>query len=301
MVKFSIIIPVYNVEDYIEKCLDSVFNQTYENFEVIVVNDGTTDNSMDIVKRYDAKVINQKNQGLSAARNRGVKESSGDYIIFLDSDDYIDKDLLQKISENLSNNPMVVRYQAVDIIEKREENHYEEEFSNLTGKDAFSKIVKYHYVEPAWLYAINRKYYLNNKFEFRTGAYHEDFGLIPILIYKSSRVNSINYCGYCYVKREGSIMNDSSYEKNVKKMEDMIKHYDYLIGEANKIKGDNRVFKSFIANSVIMKLTTLNEEDYKKYLEILKKKKVFDNLLDNTLSRKIKKMLVKVSPKLYYR
>lgn len=91
MPKYSIIIPVYNVEKYIKKCLDSVFSQTDKDFEVIVVNDGTKDNSMDIVKKYDAKIINQKNQGLSAARNRGVKEAVGDYLIFLDSDDYWEK------------------------------------------------------------------------------------------------------------------------------------------------------------------------------------------------------------------
>ena len=77
MPKYSIIIPVYNVEKYIKKCLDSVFSQTDKDFEVIVVNDGTKDNSMDIVKKYDVKIINQKNQGLSVARNRGVKEAVG--------------------------------------------------------------------------------------------------------------------------------------------------------------------------------------------------------------------------------
>ena len=99
MPKFSIIIPVYNVEKYLKKCLDSVFNQTYKDYEVIVVNDGTKDNSMDIVKDYDVKVINQKNQGLSAARNAGVKKATGEYLIFLDSDDYWEKDLLKELSK----------------------------------------------------------------------------------------------------------------------------------------------------------------------------------------------------------
>lgn len=301
MVKFSIIIPVYNVEQYIEKCLDSVFNQTYKNFEVIVVNDGTEDNSIDIIKKYDVKLINQKNQGLSAARNNGVKEATGEYLIFVDSDDYIEKDLLEQINNNLENNPTIVRYQAIDVIEKREINRYEEEFYNKNGKDAFSAITEYHYVEPAWLYAINRKYYLENNFEFKTGAYHEDFGLIPLVIYKSEKVNSINYCGYCYLKRTGSIMNTTSYEKDIKKMDDMLIHYNYLMNEISKIKGDNKIIVSFISNSVIMKLLSLKKDDYKKYLKVLRDKKVFDNLLDNTLPRRIKKMLIKISPKLFYR
>ena len=93
MSKFSIIIPVYNVENYIKKCLDSVFAQTEKDYEVIVVNDGTKDNSMDIVKNYDVKIVNQKNQGLSEARNTGLKNAKGEYILFLDSDDYIEKNL----------------------------------------------------------------------------------------------------------------------------------------------------------------------------------------------------------------
>ena len=83
MPKFSIIVPVYNVEKYIKKCLDSINNQSFKDYEVIIVNDGTKDNSMDIVKDYNFTVINQKNQGLSAARNKGVEKAKGDYILFL--------------------------------------------------------------------------------------------------------------------------------------------------------------------------------------------------------------------------
>ena len=93
MPKISIIVPVYNVENYIKKCLDSIFDQTYKDYEVIVVNDGTKDNSMNIVNNYKVKIVTQKNQGLSAARNHGVEKAKGEYLIFLDSDDYLDKDL----------------------------------------------------------------------------------------------------------------------------------------------------------------------------------------------------------------
>ena len=84
MPKFSIIIPVYGVENYIKKCLDSVFSQTYNDMEVIVVNDGTKDNSMAIVNQYPVKIINQENAGLSAARNTGVTYATGEYLFFLD-------------------------------------------------------------------------------------------------------------------------------------------------------------------------------------------------------------------------
>lgn len=301
MPKFSIIIPVYNVEKYIKKCLDSVFNQTYKDYEVIVVNDESMDKSIEIAKKYKINLINQKNMGLSEARNNGIKQAKGEYLIFLDSDDYIEKDLLKEINKSLVNNPDIVRYQVKDITELGEKENKEIGFNEKNGQEAFELISKYHYVEPAWLYAVKRNYYLENNFKFKKGTYHEDFGLIPLMIIKSKKVNSIEYCGYCYVKRNNSIMNNNSYEKTLKKVEDTLKHYDYLMEEIEKIKNiDSSYFKSFISNSVILKILELKKEDYKKYLKILKEKRVFDNLLDNSLSRKIKKNLIKISPKFYY-
>lgn len=301
MPKFSIIVPVYNVEKYIKRCLDSIFEQSYDDYEVIVVNDGTPDNSMDIVKKYNVKIINQKNKGLSEARNIGVKKAKGEYIIFVDSDDYIEKDLLKNINKNLSNNPDIVRYQAIDVINDNKKEYHEKEFAECDGAKAFELITQYHYVEPAWLYAIKKDYYIKNKFEFKKGAYHEDFGLIPLIIIKSSKVNSIDYCGYYYVQRNNSIMTDLSYEKKIKKIEDVLNHYDYLIKESRKINKDLSYFKSFISNQVILKVTELNKKDYKKYIKILKDKHVFDGVLSNSLKRKVKKSILKLSPKLYYK
>ena len=282
MPKFSIIIPVYNVEKYLKKCLDSVFNQTYKDYEVIVVNDGTKDNSMDIVKDYDVKVINQKNQGLSAARNAGVKKATGEYLIFLDSDDYWEKGLLKELSKSLKNNPDLIRFQINEVYEDGKTISYpEESFANLSGTDAFKKIVKYHFVENACIYAIKRNYYIENKFEFRKDALHEDFGLIPLIIIKSKKVNSINYLGYNYLQRQGSIMSNKNYEKTKKKVDDMYLHYNYLIEEANKLDVDTTIFKSFVANSLILKITELNHRDYKFYLNIHQDNEYLKNVLQN--------------------
>lgn len=302
MPKFSIIVPVYNVEKYIKKCLDSIFNQSFKDFEVIVVNDGTKDNSMDIVKKYDVKVINQENSGLSEARNTGVKSAKGEYIIFLDSDDFIEKDLLKEINDSLKNKPDVVRFQIQDYKDGKVTNKYNEEpFKNLDGVEALKKITNYHYVENAWAYAIKRSYYEKEKFSFKKGTYHEDFGLTPLIIIKAKKVNSIDYLGYNYVQREGSIMSSKDYEKTKKKVEDFYNHYKYLISEVDKLKVDTTYFKSFISNSLILKITELKSNEYKEYKRKLKEEKVFDNTLSDTISRKIKKMLVKVSPKLYYK
>ena len=302
MKKFSIIIPVYNVEEYIKDCLESVKNQTYKDYEVIVVNDGTKDKSMDIVKNYDVKVINQENQGLSGARNTGAKEAKGEYLIFLDSDDWIDKNLLEDVSKVLDDEPDVVRFQIRETFENKDNIDYNEEpFDTCNGVEAFKKICSYHFVENAWSYCIKRSYYEKNHFEFAKGMIHEDFGLIPLVIIKADKVKSIDTVGYNYRQRENSIMSNTNYDKIKKRVNDFLKHYTYLMTEINKTKLDGTYFKSFIANSLILKITELKKEDYKEYKKILKEEKVYDYILSDTLKRKIKKILLKISPKMVYR
>ena len=298
MPKFSIIVPVYNVEEYIDDCLKSIKNQTFKDYEVIVVNDGTKDNSMDIVKKYDVEIINQENGGLSAARNAGVKKAKGEYLIFLDSDDYIEKDLLKKINDSLKDNPDVVRFQIKEVYPDKEIDFNEESFNTLNGVEAFNNIVKYHFIENAWCYAIKRSYYLENKYEFKKGTYHEDYGLIPLVIIKAPKVKSISYIGYNYRQRENSIMSSKDYKKTIKKVDDFYNHYKYLVKEIDKTNIDSKIFKSYITNSLLIKICELDNPEYKEYLNKLKEDKVFDNLLDDSVSRKIKKYLFKVSPKL---
>ncbi len=303
MPKFSIIVPVYNVEKYLKKCLDSIKKQTFKDYEVIIVNDGTKDNSMNIAKEYNFKIVNQKNSGLSVARNTGVKHATGEYLIFLDSDDYIEKDLLKEINKSLKNNPDLVRFQIKEVYEDKKENkeYNEEPFNNKTGEEAFRLITKYHFVENAWCYAIKKEYYKKEKFSFKPGTIHEDFGLIPLVIIKSKKVNSISYIGYNYLQRQGSIMNNDNYQKTQKKVNDFYNHYQFLLTEINKTKIESTYFKSFISNSLILKITELNKQDYKLYKRKLKKKKVYNNVLSDTLSRKIKKLFLRISPKIYYK
>jgi glycosyltransferase involved in cell wall biosynthesis len=91
MQKVSVIVPVYNAEKYIEKCISSVLNQNYKNIELILVNDGSTDNSLELMKKYNAIIIDKKNGGVSSARNEGLNRATGDFIMFLDSDDFLDE------------------------------------------------------------------------------------------------------------------------------------------------------------------------------------------------------------------
>ena len=111
----SVIVPVYNVEEYLDECLDSIRKQTYKNIEVILVNDGSTDKSQEICERYcqqDSRfyLINQENRGLSGARNRGIQESTAEFITFVDSDDVIKEDMLEQLMK-----PMTL--ENIDIVE----------------------------------------------------------------------------------------------------------------------------------------------------------------------------------------
>lgn len=308
MIKYSFIVPVYNTEKYLKKCLDSLVNQTYKDFEIIVVNDGSTDKSSSIISKYQKKykniiVIDKENEGLSMARNRGVQKSSGKYIIFVDSDDYVSNKLLEEVDKKIDDSD-ILRFQiATEDEEYIKINEYHEEgFESMCGYDAFKYLSSYHFVEPAWCYVIRKNYYIENKFSFKKGVYHEDFGLIPYVIYKARKVKSVDFIGYYYIQRNGSIMNNNDYKKTVKKAFDMLEQYKTMRLFAKNINRKNNLddyFLSYISNSVIVKARELKKDEKKVYINELKKLNVFDGVLVNTRIRRFKKYLMKHNLNLY--
>lgn len=306
MIKYSFIVPVYNTEKYLKKCLDSLVKQTLKDFEVIVVNDGSNDNSSEIIKKYqgkysNVKVIEQKNQGLSIARNNGVKKALGEYIIFIDSDDYIELDLLKQVDKNIDDID-VLRFQIYEEDENYENKVKVEEspFEIMNGTKAMKLLTNYKYVEPAWCYVYKKDYYIKNNFKFKKGVYHEDFGLIPYVVYKANKVKSISYAGYHYITRQGSIINSSSYDKTVKKAFDMLEQYkDLKIKVEIKERNLDNYFLSYISNCAIVKAKTLRKKERKEYIKELNKIKAYNDVLINSLGRKIKKYIMKISFELY--
>lgn len=302
MPKFSIIIPVYNVEKYIKKCLDSVMNQTFKDYEVIVIDDGSTDKSKNIVRKFDVKLIESNHIGVSEARNIAIKKAKGEYLVFLDSDDYWDKELLEKLNESSKNNPDLIRFQMRTVTDKGEKADYSEEaFEEKGGEEAFQLITKFHFVDAACCYAIKRAYYEKERFKFAKGRIHEDFGQMPLIIIKAQKINCISYVGYNYYRRTESIMNNPDYEWIKRKVGDFFYHYQFLNEEIEKTTLDSTCFKSFIANSMILKICSLKGKDYKEYKKKLTKAKVYNNILTDTLPRKIKKIFLKISPKIYFK
>lgn len=211
--KFSIIIPVYNVEKYLEKCLDSVLNQTYTDYEVILINDGSNDKSTDICRKYAVKYQNirlyeQNNQGLASARNLGVAKASGEYIIFMDSDDfYNSSSTLQVISEKAT---------IVDIVAFSGKYFFKNErvksFSNsniLTscmefynwGEEFLLDVLcqKEVYNWFSVTYAIKKEYWKKNMFNFPNSRY-EDEALMWYVLLRAQGICIIRQDLYFYRK-----------------------------------------------------------------------------------------------------
>lgn len=307
MVKFSIIVPVYNVEKYLEDCLNSILNQAYENFEVIVVNDGSQDNSQDIINKFvkkDSRVksFKKKNGGVSDTRNYGISKALGDYFIFVDSDDTINDRLLEKLNEEIGKNKDIdlVKYQ-IQMTDKEPVEEFKT-FEMLNGEEAFLELLKDDLFVSPVTYAYRLEYFKSKKFKYEVGRVHEDFGLTPLIVISADKVSAIDYVGYNYIVRENSIMTNNSIERLIKKNEDSLFHYDRMMEFIENKKFSDyttKIFKSYISNGLINRTVLLDDKLLKDYINELKSRKVGNNLIDDTLLRKLKKMLFKLSPSLY--
>ncbi len=304
---FSVIVPVYNVEKYLSKCLDSILGQSYNDFEIIVVNDGSPDNSQQIIDEYATKypqkikAFTKQNGGLSDARNFGIERACGDYILFVDSDDYISSQLLEVLNNKLTqNNVDVIRYNAQVIVANNQngETLFFPETDVINGTQALNKLIdNKQYFEPAPFYAYKRQYWQNNSFLFPVGKYHEDFGLIPEVIIKAKTFCSVNHIGYFYVQSDSSIMRTVNEQKDNQRAFDGLAHFDHLYCVCQNNITDKKVrdkFNSYIANSVIVRINFVYGDVKKQYLKELKKRKVYNLLLSDTFARKIKKIIIKI-------
>lgn len=227
--RFSVIVPVYNVELYLRECLDSVLNQSFTNWEVVCVNDGSTDGSAGILEEYAGrenrmKVISQPNGGLSAARNTGLKAASGEYVLFLDSDDWLEPFALEVLASNLNGEDMLCfsgcryfenerAYHEPDRLESREYESGMDYYNDnaLAHRDfAFVCVV---------LRAYRRSFLLNNGLFFKEGIFHEDDLFTPKVCFFARRVKVMDECLYDYRVRANSITTTTSSKRLIDLME----------------------------------------------------------------------------------
>lgn len=244
--KLSIIIPVYNVEQYVGKCIESCLNQDLpkDEYEIIVVNDGSPDNSVQIVEQYikpenNVRLVHRENGGLSAARNTGIREAKGDYIWFVDSDDWIEPNVTANLVRHAFEKELDVlcfNYQYVyldgsikccAIPCEEEERVY----------DGFQFIQSVGVRPAAWVALYRRDHLQKWNLEFYEGILHEDQEFTPRAYALAKRIAFVDEIGYNYYQREGSIMRSC---RNEKRCRDLLTVADSLYKFAQKYMKNDR-------------------------------------------------------------
>ncbi|AMB97019.1 glycosyltransferase [Aerococcus urinaeequi] len=253
----SIVMPVYNVENYLEEALDSIFLQTYKNIELIAVNDGSTDNSKEILERFIQnnplqryKIINQSNKGLSGARNTGIKNITGKYTYFFDSDDKITPNSIQELVEFAEkNNTDIVRFNAISFYDNDYSNTSKElpvyDEPNLqTGKvykrdEYVSVLDRIH--SPVWLYFYKSELIKDNKLTFYYGILHEDELFTPVAMFYAKRIGYLGSPFFHRRYRTGSIMTLQTKEQSKKHL----LGYMTVVKELHKFEVENKLDLAF--------------------------------------------------------
>ena len=209
--KISVIVPVYNVEQYLERCVDSIINQTYTNLEIILVNDGSTDNSgklCDELAKKDERirVIHKENGGLSDARNRGIDESESDLVGFIDSDDYIDSDMYEVLLKNLNDTDADLSMCALyDVYNNTPEAQVtNKETWKLSSEQAIRMVMEAKILSVTAVNKLYRKS-LFTDLKFEVGKIAEDAFIMIKLLDKCEKIVATNEKKYYYVHRENSI------------------------------------------------------------------------------------------------
>ncbi|MBR3116900.1 MAG: glycosyltransferase family 2 protein [Bacilli bacterium] len=249
--KISIIIPVYNVEKYLKKCLDSVLNQTYKNFEVICINDGSTDNSLNILSKYAKKdkrikYFSRSNKGLLYTRLDGIKKSNGKYIIFLDSDDWIDKDYVEVLYKNITIDKMDLTRCNMRIVKNEKEIiKYKKDFDNseININTLYKEICRNYKYNNAVRQIFRRASIINDINNINTKiALGEDLEFNLNLYKNINRIRTIDYYGYNYRYNQNSITKNIKIERLLKNIQDTIDvYYDLVIFTQKNNENDYQV------------------------------------------------------------
>ncbi|WP_195929951.1 glycosyltransferase [Clostridium sp. 1001270J_160509_D11] len=316
MPKISIIVPIYNVEKYLTNCIDSILNQTFKDFELILVNDGSTDNSFEICKHYkdiDDRIciIDKKNGGLSSARNAGLDIAKGEYIGFVDSDDYIHPQMYELLYNQIIKNKADIsmcEFKKVSEFNKKELSDkviLNQEVEILNNKEAVFKLGENGSV--TYVIACNKLYKksLFNNIKFKEGIIHEDEYIIHRLLYQVKTLVYIKEKLYFYLQREGSIMDKKSninsadyllacsdrvrffYEKDLIQLKDKWEKF-YLWKFFNDY---SELHKEYNGNK---KLKILRK-DFAQLLKILLKEKKY------SLKEKVSWIVFAINPNIYYK
>lgn len=292
MTLISIIVPVYQVEKYIKACIESVIKQSYINWEMILVDDGSLDNSGEICDRYSQmderiKVIHKENGGLSDARNKGFEEAKGGYVVFLDSDDYwLDKFFLEKINKHIQCNPQdeLILFEAKRLIEDTKEfvddNKLDVNFINVSNKNEIVKnlIVSKSYSMSACTKVIKREFILTNELLFEKNLLGEDLDWFFKVLLNVEYIGAIESINYIYRLRKGSITQTISL-KNIEDQFWILNKWIPII-ENDKTLGEyKKYYLGILAYSYVIDLLLYSQLEKESQEKVEKKMQTYAYLL----------------------
>ena len=279
----SVIVPVYNVEKYLERCLNSLTKQTFENYEILVINDGSPDKSEEIIKKIQKKYpktikyYKKENGGLSDARNYGLMKSKGDYIIFVDSDDYVDKNFIKKLYDKAIETKSDIT--ICGIFDEYEETQQKLEYINYIPQ----KLCNIYNDKRQMLnrFAAWNKMYKKSIFgdlKFEKNKIYEDLRLIPKLYLKANKISFVNEPLYHYIIRNGSIMTSSTIQKNL----DILSAFEDIIYYFKK-ENVYEIFKDeleYMAIDHLFIATSIRVIELSNFKELKENLKIFKNFMN---------------------
>lgn len=248
-IDLSVIIPIYNVEKYITKCIDSLLRQNNDRIQYIFVDDGSPDNSYEIVSKYAQNnpcftIVRQGNKGLGGARNEGMKHAKGKYVLFVDSDDYIEPNSLEKLVDiAVSNNADILQAKCKLIYEDGRIEYNETKMDENIVEDGKYWLCNNHVDFAACFCLYSLKMLRDNDLRFMEGVYHEDMDFKIRAVYYAKRMMEVDNSFYNYLMRESSI----SHEKSLRRCEDYFKVAHSLSTWARDNADDN-TYREFFRN-----------------------------------------------------
>lgn len=309
--KLSIVVPIYNVERYLRKCVDSLLAQdlSSQGYEIILVDDGSPDGCPIICDEYaskheNIKVVHRENGGLSAARNSGIEKAQGEYVQFVDADDFLESNVLNSLVEKIDSDQLdVLRFNYQNVNERYEVFEpnkvskpfvdYRDEVCN--GLDFLTQRLGFGCY--AWQFVIRKD--LLAECVFKEGVYFEDTEWTPRVLLKAQRVTSTDLMVYNYLMREGSITQSVALDKKRKVLVDKYRLIDSLQAQMQSVE-DQRWFKGMIAQTALSIIGELSDSFYKERhdkIRELKAKHVFPlSDFHATVSAKRKIKIANLSP-----
>lgn len=288
-IKYSFLVANYNKEKAIKKCLNQLLKQTIDNYEIIIVDDASTDKSLEIINRIKQKsdkikfCINEVNMGIGYTRNKLLKLSSGEYIIFVDSDDYVSSDMLKYIDER-NDGYDLIRFQNIvepatatqKIIESNDDKYRFccKERGLIDPNDVIIEWCTNPYCANAllWSYCIKKTLFTNNNIIFPKLSFHEDFAVVPLLISYATKLLVINDILYHYLQYDNSTTKLKNMKRNYEEKLNFYsnKYYQYKIATMNIInKLDASLLRDDIKKELKLRLLMRLDKRYIKYTNIL--------------------------------